>query len=372
MKFIIQREEFLNALKTSNSICENSYNSPILSSLLITVENNHIEISSMNNNIFSKTTINSNITINKTGKILIKGSLLFNIVSKIEEKELTLEAIDTNVVRISTNSFSSDINLIESESFPIMNFNFTNWSKIELGYQFLIEVLRKMSNCVENIQEKTSVFNGILFDSSRLEDQIEIVGTDSYHLAYLKTPYKGEKIKIVVDSLILKKVLDSSQKAPNKVNFYLNENKIILEMGNSLFSFRMIDSPYPSISKILDDQRSFKFEVNKRVLLYAIERVRVVADVDKKPIIHLKLNENKMNISCRSIEYGSSYEEIPISNYNGEVTDIYLNVKYLLDLIKNIDSDEITFELNSQVKPIVLLDKKNKEYFSLILPIKNI
>jgi DNA polymerase-3 subunit beta len=208
-----------------------------------------------------------------------------------------------------------------------------------------------------------------LFDSTRLEGFVECVGTDGHHLSYLKTSFIGEKFKIIVSVENLRNITELINK-DQEVIFYLQNKQLIIQIQQTLFNCRLIEGDYPSAIKAIEAPQQFQFSINKQELLNAIERGIVLASAEKKPSILCNITNNLIKISCRSIEYGSSYEEIPITNYTGSPINVSFNVKYLMDLIKNIDDSDVLFEFTESNKPFFIKDAKNPNYTSLILPIR--
>ena len=126
MKFTIDKNLLVKKLKFCNEIISDLTTIPSLSGILINVEENKITLTSSNQTTSCKIEINNNITISSIGKILIKGNLLFNIISKLSDDKVTFNLIDNSIVRISTKTFTSDLNLLEDFSYPLINFQHNN------------------------------------------------------------------------------------------------------------------------------------------------------------------------------------------------------------------------------------------------------
>jgi DNA polymerase-3 subunit beta len=135
---------------------------------------------------------------------------------------------------------------------------------------------------------------------------------------------------------------------------------------------RLIEGNFPSAIKTIEATNPYFFNINKNDLINAIDRGLILASGEKKPSVLLSINTNKIRITCRSIEYGSSYEEINTDTNLQEPINISLNAKLLFDLIKNIDHQNIRFEFTAATKPIIIKDQTDVNYTSLILPIRNI
>ena len=97
----------------------------ILSSIHFKVENNIVILTATNGNNSFRQTI-KDVKTNEDGSFLVKAKFIFNIVSKIEEKEIEFNQIDSNILQIITTNFSCVINLIEKYSFPLIDFDCSN------------------------------------------------------------------------------------------------------------------------------------------------------------------------------------------------------------------------------------------------------
>ncbi|MDR2369412.1 MAG: DNA polymerase III subunit beta [Mycoplasmataceae bacterium] len=370
MKFTIEKNKLLTLLKLPSSIIENTTINPVLTGLLMEVKNNQITIISTNNHISVKSTTND-LKIESEGKVLIHGKLLYNIVNKLKETSITLEVVDSSIIRITTPSFSSDLNLLDNVGYPTVNFDVSQHIKCEIPNQHLKKVIHKLINTTNVVNDHTTPLNGILFDTTRMEGYIESIGTDGHHLSYLKTPYVGEKFKITIGVDILKTIQEQINDQ-NNINFYLKNNQLIVETNNILFNCRLIEGEYPSAIKAIETNQQFHFLVNKQEIFNAIERGIVLASADKKPSILFNISPKKLKLSSRSIEYGSSYEEVSISEYSGDNISVSFNAKYISNLIKNIEHSEILVEFTANNKQFFFKNPNDSNYLSLILPIRMI
>ena len=68
-------------------------------------------------------------------------------------------------------------------------------------------------------------------------------------------------------------------------------------------------------------------------------------------------------------QLGNVREELNII-LQGQPLQIAFNSKYLIDLLKIIDDDEIVMELSSSVSPCVVKSKTNNNSTYLVLPVR--
>jgi DNA polymerase-3 subunit beta len=121
MKFEIEKQKIINLLKIPSFIIDANGINPILMGILLECKNQELIAISSNNNLSLKTST-KNLKIKTEGKILVQGKLLYNIVNKIKEKIINFEVVDNSIIRISTPTFSSDLNLLDNVGYPSINF----------------------------------------------------------------------------------------------------------------------------------------------------------------------------------------------------------------------------------------------------------
>lgn len=374
MKFTINKESLLNKLKFCNEIVDSSSINPILSNLLINVNEDNIEFICSNQLISSKTIIKNNISIFSTGSILIKTNLLFNIISKINEDKITFDLVDNSIIHISTNKFTLDLNVLESYSYPVINFSFENKNKITISKQLFNKITNKTSFTVLESSDQTNIFTGINLNSSRLENKIEVLSTDSYHLSYLQEDFTNDKFDITLSLKVVKLINSLLKESKSDCNFYLDQNNILFEINDTIISTRLLDGKYHSSPyKILQNTYSYSFTTSKKEMIDSINRglVLLSSDNSKKPTVQMIINDKELNLNFKSIELGSCYEKINIEGYKGSNIQIILNIKYLLDLLREIETDKIEFHFINERGPILIKEVNDKNFITLISPCGN-
>ena len=84
---------------------------------------------------------------------------------------------------------------------------------------------------------------------------------------------------------------------------------------------------------------------DKTLFAQAIKRVSVLVDESYNQI-KLSIAAQALTLSSQNPTLGGAVEEIPI-NYEGEPVDIALNYVYLIDCLKEIDSEKITIDFET-------------------------
>jgi DNA polymerase-3 subunit beta len=369
VKFNAEKKSFIEHLKKIGSVAISSSLNPIFQNLMIECTDEEIILYAANEIISIKTTINSNITINKTGKCLVNAKTFAGMIEKLSDSSFTIEVIDETILKITSGKFTTDINLYNVGDFIELDFD-ENENSSTIPFSFFKQINDKLLKIAPvNKMVDNSPFRGILLDSSRVEGTLESVATDSYHLVYIKTNFIGNKFKIILHPELIK-IFSSHNKLEKDLQIFIKNNRILVKLENSYYNCSLIEGTYPSAMKVLEAEYDFHFLIEKNLTINAIEKALIISESAENAIITLTITNNELVVTGQDVEKGSSNETLEIYGNISESIKISLNANNLLNLIRNINSSKVLFNLTSTVKPILLKEENNPNYISLILPIK--
>lgn len=372
MKITINTNVLIKNIQLALNTIDTKGLNPILESVLFEINENLITLITSNNLCYSQINIKDGFKIESTGKFLVKGKMILDILNTLKSKELTLEIIDQTVLRIYNNNFSCNLNILDVNSYPDISFQYSNWTNFKLSNKFIQKINNKLNSFVAYSNDIANVLNGVCLDTNNNDNLIKAVATDSYHLSYYQEPYTGPKFKIVITTKILNFLNILSTESKEQLNLWWTNGKLIIEHNQNIFFFKLLESDYPSVYKTLEVNYNNSFDIEKSALIDAVNRTLPLVQNEKDATFNLLINKDKISVSSKNIEFGDSFEEIQISNANfNERFDFLLNVRYLNHILKATDCDTITFNFINVNKPILITDKKEENLKFLILPLRH-
>lgn len=374
MKVIINKKQLFESIKICNSIIESTHSSPIFLGLYIHVLEDCVKFISTNGNISVNSTIlknNENCSIHKQGIVLVKSKSFFSIIQKLKNEDILLEKVDNSVLKIKTNTFDMNINIMDEMQYPSINFSYQNWKEIDLPSIVLKKVIQKIKHSVNLNKEKPSIFSGVCFLSNSEKNSLEIIGTDTFKLSYYCFQYKSCDFKFVLDVELIELLSDYLQ-PENTIKIFLFENNLIIKINNVLISSKVIEGDYPNVNGIINSPKNNKCVLSKKEIIDALDRGIIVSSSEKKPIAKMVFDKNNIKLSFRSVDVGNSEETLLCSSSNqNESLSISFNASYMLTLLKSFDNDIVNMYISNENKPIVLEDEKEENFIQILVPIKN-
>ena len=103
-----------------------------------------------------------------------------------------------------------------------------------------------------------------------------------------------------------------------------------------------------------------------------MQRAAIVSNEISRQI-RLKLRTDQIEIRVEDVEQGNEGQETLPCNYTGEPMDIGYNAGYVLDVLKQVDTNDVRFELGTPtsagiVKPTE--QEENEDLLMLIMPVR--
>ena len=159
------------------------------------------------------------------------------------------------------------------------------------------------------------------------------------------------------------------------VRFTLSKNKLLLERSNSgpteteiRISSRLLDENFPDIERVFPKEFAGSSVVLTRELTASLERALCLTETGAQALKFV-FEKNSLTIKASS-RYGNVQERLGALGDGAEL-EIYLNAKFLLDMLKVCEGEEVIFRHTGPNRGVLLKDTLHEEFRYFILPVKS-
>ena len=384
MKISIKQNILNQVLAHANRIVEKRLATPVLGCVLMeTVDSEHINVTATNLDMTVVDIAPGNVEF--TGAYCIPASLLHDITKKLPSaSEIVIEkSNDNNSIAVTSNKTSFSLNYIESSEFPPVTAQEILQS-FELNTTTLKDALNTAK--VAMSQDSTRIqLNGIHihYENSNGLDTLRVVATDLFRIACVSMPVSADAkdIKpIIISRRAVGELLHMLDDVPddNAINVKLQNGQIMFEANlknniQSVFSTRLISGTFPEYKTALEVQNDKIMQTKTEDLVNALDRVGTVI-TDTSNSVKLSLSNSTLTISGISREFGSATETIDVEFLSDEPLDICFNSKYLLELVRQIETEKTEILFNNNTSPTVIKpvseNKSNEKITFVIMPVE--
>ena len=209
--------------------------------------------------------------------------------------------------------------------------------------------------------------NGTFLDQN--EGELMMVATDSHRLAYCTKSLAAEIDGAGV--IIPPKILTMIRKfctGEGSLRAAIAERNLHVQIEHRRIDSGLIDAQFPNVKNVIPDSQEHRLVVDRAGLTEAIRRVSVLVE-QKSRRLRLEIESGQLTVHCTEGDIGTAREELACE-YEGPATSLALNYQYLLDPLREMDSDQVLIEFTASNKAITLSAEPKGHYFHVIMPMQ--
>ncbi|MEJ8802738.1 DNA polymerase III subunit beta [Pontibacter sp. H249] len=368
MKFIVSSSALLKQLSSINGVVTNNPVVPILENFLFEINNSTLTITA--SDLETSMITQLPVEAKENGRIAAPAKILLETLKNLPDQPVTF-TIDEETYTIEISSSNgryklSGENATDFPRVPVVQ----GANAIEIPSNVLSRAINKTIFAVSN-DELRPAMTGIFVQMR--SDNVTFVATDGHRLLrYRRTDIAtNQEASLIIPRkafMLLKSTLPSEATA---VRVEFNQSNAFFSFDNIRMICRLIDERYPDYENVIPVQNPNKLVIDRQDLLSSVKRISIYSNKTTHQI-RLKLNGSEMQVSAEDLDFSNEANERLTCQYEGEDMEIGFNAKFLMEMLNNIDSDEITFELSTPNRAGLLMpivNEENESVLMLVMPV---
>ena len=382
MEIVCNQNEFNYAIQLVSKAVASRPTHPILANLLLTADQgtNKISLTGFDLNLGIQTSFDA--TVNKSGAITVPSKLLSEIVNKLpSETPVSLdvdESSDNILIKSDRGSFN--IKGIPSDDYPSLPF-VESGTSLNIDPSSFLKAL-KLTIFASSSDDSKQLLTGVNFTFNL--KYLESAATDGHRLAVVlvdnkenfdekeDSAFNEENLSVTIPTRSLREIekLVSLRSSENSIKLFYDKGQVVFISSNQIITTRTLEGSYPNYSQLIPDNFTKLFTFNTKKIIESLERIAVLAD-QQSSVVKIKLNEKDLAlVSADAQDIGNASELVPVS-FDFDQFDIAFNVRYLLEGLKVISSENVIFKCNLPTTPAVLVPEDNINSFTyLVMPVQ--
>ena len=372
MKFVVSSTELLNRLQAIGRVISSRNTLPILDNFLFKLEGNTLEVTASDLETTLITRINLT-NVSEEGCIAIPAKHLTEFVSKFPEQPLTFD--------ISTETFSIRINS-EIGEYGFQGYDWEDFPQLPTLKQETLSTLRLPADMVlqgigktffaSGDDELRPVMNGIFLEMST--ENISFVSTNSQILVR----YRRKDASAENDGSfnlpkkpagLLRTVL---AKEHGDVSITFDDKNAMFELSDYVLVCRLVEGKYPAYNSVIPVENPNKLIIDRVDFLGSLRRVSMFTN-QATNLVRLELRGNQLNILAQDIDFKHAGHETLQCQYDGEEMNIGFKANFLIEMLSNITSTEISVEMSDPNRACLILpvnaDLEGEDLLMLVMPL---
>ena len=304
-------------------------------------------------------------TIEERGLICLDAKLFSEIIRKMPEADITIETGSNYQTTITCeNSVFNIVGKDGTEFSPLPSVDKDN--PVVMNQFQLRELIRQtLFSISPNDANKIMTGENLLIH----ENELRMTALDGHRIAIrqLNLDSSYEDYEAIIPGKTLREISKIvSGEIEDEVRVYFTKNQILFEMDGTLVVSRLIDGKYFRIDQMLSNDYETKIKVKKTALMSAVDRAMLFTSESDKGTLVLTIGGDSMNLSIRS-SAGSMSDDVAVES-EGKELRIGFNPKFILDVLRVIDDEEISVYFLNSKAPCFIRDDAGS-YIYLVLPV---
>lgn len=366
MKVALDQKLLTKKIQGISSVVPTKTSLPILSTFLMEAKKNKVYMTANDLDV-SLTTI-MDCEVSEEGQIAVPGKKFFEIVRSLPDDSVKIES---SAEKIAMKCRKSRFRMVGkgADEFPKLPEQ-KPLGSFDMSSATISDMITKTIYAVSTDLTRPALC-GVLW---RVESNaFTMVATDGHRLS--KVVLKGnfgdvEGRDFIVSPKALN-ILRSLLDGKDTVKISLAENHITFDLGDNVVYSRLLEGPFPDYNQVIPKNNTKELVVNRDEFTSACRRVAILSSVITHQI-RLAVGSDAMTISVNTPDVGEATEEVHC-HFKSEPMDIGYNARYLLDILKSMDTDDVSFLLdrNDSAGMLVPVGGSDElEYRCLLMPLR--
>jgi len=374
MRFIVQSSLLLKNIQSISGVLTSSAAMPILENFLFELEDNLLNVTASDLETTMKVAIPldmETIDSSEPGVVTIPAKKLLESLKTFPNIPLlfTIDP-DTFQVEITTNDGKYKLAGQSAEEYPKTT-QLEYATNIELGSEIITNAINKTFFATANDSIRP-MMQGIFCELT--PDYVNFVATDAHKLVRYRR--KDVNIENASSFILPKKPLIQLKNVltgkDTIVKIEYNERNAFFAFENFELVCRLIDGKYPAYEAVIPTDNPYKLVVDRMTFLDSIRRVSIFSNQSTHQV-RLKLSGQLLEISAEDLDFSNEAKENIPCNYNGEDMEIGFNCKFLQEMLSNLESENIAFEMSQPNRAGIIYpidnENSNEDILMLLMPI---
>jgi DNA polymerase-3 subunit beta len=315
------------------------------------------------------------VTVEREGSLVFPARYLSEITRKLPHSEVQMEyREDTKSVEILSDRISFNIKTMPADEFPSLpEISLSNaWSISEQDLRAMIRRTAIAAAMEDTRAFLTGVY--VLMEPGKLT----MVATDTFRLAHktmdFPSPFAETKSVIIPAKTLLEVERNLMVDGEREVEMALTERHAMIKVGATTFVTRLLEGQFPNYKQVFPQNIPARVTLDRNQLLSSIDRVSLMCKDDLSAVKMVYTGDEGsssgfLTISANTPEVGQATEDIPVSMQGYADITVALRARYLRDVLRVLEGEEVSLGYTSFKHPIEVKDETDPNFTYLVMPV---
>ena len=364
MEIRIGKNEFLRGLRLAQGIADRKSTMPMLANVLLRTQGkNQLLVAATDLNVSLSAELKSQNAAE--GGITLNAKSLNDLIASAPGEDITLKRADNHWAEIRSGKVTYRIVGMPDRDFPrVPDHREASYTPVESAV--LREMIDRTLFSVCNDETRFHL-NGVFFESDG--SKARMVSTDGHRLSKVeRTIANGPKLSagVIIPKkglLEMKKVLESGPSC----KLAIKTPHLFLVQEDLAIAVKLIDAQFPPYEQVIPKDHKKVITIDRVRFIEAMRRAQLMSSETRG--VKVAASKDGVTIASDNPDLGEVREELD-AEYNGEAIAIGFNPKYVVELLGQMASDQVTLSLGGELDPGLIKPIGSDEYLGVVMPMR--
>jgi DNA polymerase-3 subunit beta len=364
MEFRIAKNEFLRGLRLAQGIADRKSTMPMLANVLLRTQGKtQLLVAATDLNVSLTAELKSAVT--SEGGITLGAKNLYELIANAPGEEVSLKKADNHWAEIRSGKVTYRIVGMPDRDFPkVPDHREATYSTVESAV--LREMIERTLFSVCNDETRFHL-NGVYFESDG--SKCRMVSTDGHRLSKVeRTIANGPKLSagVIIPKkglLEIRRVLETGPSC----KLAIKTPHLFLVQDDIAIAVKLIDAQFPPYEQVIPKDHKRIITIDRVRFIDALKRAQLMSSETRG--VKVAASKEVITITSDNPDLGEVREEVD-AEYNGEAIAIGFNPKYVVELLGQMSSDQVTVALGGELDPGLIRPVSSDEYLGVVMPMR--
>ncbi len=369
MKFNVSSADLLDRVQTISRVIASKNTLEIMADILFSVKDQQLTLTASD----LETTIITTLPLNSAeGEITvaIDTKRLIDSLREFADQPLDIEVDDQNFqVRITTASGIYNLGGVNGSEYPELATVQNPMANFSIPSATLLDAITKTIFAAPD-DKLRPIMAGIFVDINDLG--VNFVATDAHKLVRYRVedntcPAGNSFILARKPAIILQSLLP---KDDGDVSIQYDDKMMQFSILNYTMFSRQVEGKYPNYDAVIPKNNPFTLTIDRMAAMAALRRTSLYS-AEASNMVKLEISADKVVLSAQDFEKSVSATETVACQYSGDPISIGFKASYLIEIFKNIESDNVHLQIADPNRAAIILPETNKageDVLMLLMP----
>ncbi|MDO4693573.1 MAG: DNA polymerase III subunit beta [Eikenella sp.] len=360
-----ERDTLLKPLQAVTGIVERKHTLPILSNVLIERSNGQTNILATDLEIQIHT--HGPHSDAEDFRITTNAKKLQDILRALPEGAIVALDWAQNRLTLKAGKSRFALQTLPAEDFPLMSVGEDVVSAFTLPQETFKNMLSQVQYAMA-VQDIRYYLNGLLMQAEG--DSLRLVATDGHRLAYSAAVIDANlpKAEVILPRKTVLELFKLLNRPGEPVTVELLNNQVRFRCNDTVVVSKVVDGKFPDFNRVIPQDNDKIFQLSRTDLLGALERAAILAN-EKFRGARLQLRPGLLSVLCSNNEQEEAREELEIAYQGGEL-EVGFNIGYLMDVLRNVHSDDIRLAFGDANRSTLFTIPDNPDFKYIVMPMR--